>query len=69
MDRRFLTLFLVTTTLTVLAAGLAARGGIPAALGAAVLGLLALLGLVAMTRIAYVDGRASVAPDRFKRGS
>lgn len=65
MDRRFLVLFALTTTLLVLAAAAgssAASGGGPlAGVAAMVLGLPALLGLTALARMVYLDGKTSAA--------
>jgi hypothetical protein len=61
MDRRFITLFVLTVTLGALAAatGQAATTGAGplSAIATVALGLPALAGLVALARIVYVDGR------------
>ena len=65
MDRRFLALFALATTLLVLAAAAgssaASGGGLLAGAAATALGLPALLGLIALARIVYLDGKASAA--------
>jgi len=63
VDLRFLALFALTTALIVLAAAAggaaASGGGIVPGLALAGLGVAAVLGLAALVRIAYLDGRAA----------
>ena len=72
MNRPFLALFALTTTLLVLAAAVgssaASSGGLLARAAATALGLAGLLGLIALARIVYLDGRTSAAR-RYRRRS
>ena len=64
MNQRFLLIFAATITLVVLTirTGEAAlsNGGAPATAGLLVFGGLAVVGLLALARFVYVDGRATV---------